>query len=79
MLTNRFERKERLGFGAIRKTAKKVGCSEALVSAVVNDKAPNTALVRRVKVALARRMKMRVDDAFPPTQATRGVPMQEVA
>lgn len=66
MNINRYERKERLGHGAVRETARKVKCSEAVVSEVINDKAPDTALTRRVKVALARRLKMRVAEAFPP-------------
>lgn len=39
-------------------------CSEPLVSLVVNDKAADTKLTRRVKVAVARKIGMPVAEVF---------------
>lgn len=64
MSLTRHERKDRLGHGGIREVAAKVPCSEPLVSLVVNDKAADTKLTRRVKVAVARKIGMPVAEVF---------------
>ena len=65
------ERKHRLPHGSQREVARELGCTEGFVSGVVNEtfepRTPATERkVRRVKVAIARKLGMRVDDAFPP-------------
>lgn len=68
MPLTRFERKERLRYGEQKEIAAEVGLSIAFVSRVQNDKVegldPET--VRRVRVAIARRLRPRttVADAF---------------
>jgi len=64
MPLTRHERKDRLGHGGLREVAAKVPCSEPLVSLVVNDKAADTKLTRRVKVAVARKIGMPVAEVF---------------
>lgn len=67
----RYARKERLPVGAQREIATKLDVAESVVSRVMNDKgadlSPKT--IRRVRVAIARRIGMRVDEVFPPTQS----------
>ncbi len=63
---NIWQRKEKLPFGAQKEVAAEVGCDPAIVSLVVNDKAGNydAKRVRRIQVRLARKMGVRVDEAF---------------
>lgn len=65
MALSKWERKERLGHGAIREIAKATTRSEGHVSQVVNGKRRD----RVVEVAVARRLQMAVDDVFEPAQA----------
>jgi predicted transcriptional regulator len=63
------ERKHRLAHGAQREIAAQCGVSEAYVSYVVGGlRQPRTAqgrkTVRRVQVAVARKLRMRLDDVF---------------
>lgn len=55
--------------GAMKEIAGKLGVSRPLVSQVVNDKAANTPLTRKVKVAVARKIGLPVDEVFPPAGA----------
>lgn len=63
----RFARLERLPYGTQSEIAKKLGVSPAFVSLVMNDKAAalNQEKVRKVRVAIARRLRMAVAEAFP--------------
>jgi transcriptional regulator with XRE-family HTH domain len=67
----RYARKERLPNGAQRVIARKLGVAESVVSRVMNDKgsdlSPQT--IRRVRVAIARKLRMRVDEVFPEERA----------
>ena len=65
------ERKHLLTQGAQRDIAREAGVSEALVSEVVSDSyRPKTdrgrATERRIRVRIARKLGMKVDDVFPP-------------
>lgn len=66
-----WERKARLPFGAQKQVAEEVGVPQPFVSEVINDKCAHRdqKKVRRVRVALARRMRVRVDEAFPAPTA----------
>lgn len=64
MPLSRWERKERLGFGGVKAIAEKLSLSPALVSLVVNDKAAETKVTRRVKVAVARKIGLPVAEVF---------------
>lgn len=63
----RYARKEMLDTGVQREIAHRLNVAESSVSKVMNDKvsdlSPKT--VRRIRVAIARRLRMRVDEAFP--------------
>jgi transcriptional regulator with XRE-family HTH domain len=63
----RFARKERLPHGAQSEIARKLGVADSVVSRVMNDKAAdlNPRTVRRIRVAIARKLNMRVDEVFP--------------
>ena len=63
----RYARKERLRFGAQKEIARALDVPEAYVSRVMNDKAQHLPAekVRAIQVAIARRLGMRVDEAFP--------------
>ena len=65
MTLTRHERKARLPFGAAVAVARELGCSKALVSDVLGDKAGNTRLTHRIKVLLARKAHTRVAEMFP--------------
>lgn len=70
MALSKYERKERLGYGAQKEIAQELGrgFSEATVSRVMNEKDGSTVTpekARRVRVAIARRLRMPVDEAFP--------------
>jgi hypothetical protein len=65
------ERKHLMPHGAVREIAQKVGASEAYVSEVLNDRVrppegDDPPLRRAIRVAIARKLKMKVDDVFPP-------------
>jgi predicted transcriptional regulator len=64
MTLTRHERKARLPFGAAVAVARELGCSKALVSDVLADKAGNTRLTHRIKVLLARKARTRVAEMF---------------
>lgn len=66
MPLNRWERKERLGFGAQKEIAEKIGVARSAVSAVVNDKDDTLSArtVTRVRKAVARRLGMSVEEVF---------------
>ena len=66
--------KERMEHGTQRKIARLLGLSEGYVSLVVSGIArPRTErgrkTLRKVQVAVARAVKMKVEDVFPPEQA----------
>ena len=67
----RYARKERLPFGAQAEIARRLGVTPSVVSRVMNNKgadlAPQT--IRKVKVAIARKLRMRVDEVFPEQTA----------
>jgi len=71
MALSRYERKERLPYGAQAEIAKELGegFSEAFVSRVMNDKTDgmDAEKVRRCRVAIAKRLRPRasVAEAFP--------------
>lgn len=65
------ERKHRMPYGAVREIAKQLGVSEQLVSMVLADESrakteEGRKRRRRIQVAIARKLGMRVDDVFPP-------------
>ncbi len=66
----RYARKERLKTGAQKQIAAKLGVGEAVVSLVMNDKAEDARVsaptIRRVRVAIARRLGQPVAEVFPP-------------
>jgi hypothetical protein len=64
MPLSKWQRKERLGFGGVKAISDKLAVSPALVSLVVNDKAADTKLTRKVKVAVARKIGMPVAEVF---------------
>lgn len=63
----RFPRFERLEHGAQKEIAARMGVSPSFVSLVMHDKAAalNAEKVRKVRVAIARRLRMPVAKAFP--------------
>lgn len=68
------ERKHRMPYGAQLEVARQEGVAESYVSAVMNgDVRPKTEptrkKLRRVQVALARKLGVTVDEAFPPDDA----------
>lgn len=72
------ERKHRMPFGAQREVATEEGVDEAYVSKAMNDEVhPKTPearqKLRRVQVALARKLKVRVEDVFPSQPASAAV------
>lgn len=76
------ERKHLMPFGAQKEVAAEESVDEAFVTRVLADEVhPKTERgrksVRRVRVALARKIRMRVDDAFAPlpTTESREVPI----
>jgi predicted XRE-type DNA-binding protein len=66
----RYARKERLRTGAQNEIALRLDVSKSTVSKVMNDKVSDLAAttIRKVRVAIARKLRMRVDEVFPPTQ-----------
>lgn len=63
----RYARRERLPVGAQKEIAQRLGVAESVVSRVMNDKGSDLSPItrRRVKVAIARKLGMKVDEAFP--------------
>lgn len=51
-----------MGFGWNKKIARAIGRAESSVSEVINGRRRD----RQIEVAVARRLRMKVDDAFPP-------------
>lgn len=62
MALSKYERKEKLGHGAVKEIAAATGRSEGHVSQVINGKRRD----RVVEVAAARRLQMSVDEVFEP-------------
>jgi hypothetical protein len=65
------DRVHQMPHGAQRVVARDLGLAESYVSAVITgDARPKTArgrkTVRRVQVAIARKLSVTVDEAFPP-------------
>jgi hypothetical protein len=73
MPLTKYERKERLGYGKQKEIADELakefgdGYDEALVSLVINDKAQarDPEKVKRVRAAIARRLRMPIGEVFP--------------
>lgn len=67
----RYARKERLPTGAQKEIAERLGVAASVVSRVMNDKGADLApaTVRRVRVAIARKLRMKVDEVFPEQQS----------
>jgi len=69
------ERKHQMPRGAQRDVVKETGFSDTYISAVVcGEVRPKTpaarARLRKAQVALARKLRMPVDEAFPPAEKT---------
>jgi len=81
MPLSRFERKERLPYGAQKEIAHEEGVAESLVSRVMNDKTfhDDPKKVRRIRVRIARKIGVPVDEAFPPPASVERPSLQEVA
>lgn len=62
MALTKWERKERLGHGAVKEIATATERAEGHVSMVINGKRRD----RVVEVAVARRLQMPVDEVFEP-------------
>jgi len=76
------ERKHRLPMGAQKEIAREAGVSTTVVSEVVseeyNPKTPKgRATERRIRVRVARKLGMKVDDVFPPTPPSAAVAQPE--
>lgn len=72
------ERKHRMPYGAQKQVAAEEQVSEQYVSGVMNDEVkPKTEKgakkLRRVQVAIARKLRMRVDEVFPPDQQASAI------
>ncbi len=61
MPLTKWERKEKLGHGAATKIAKKLGKDQSHVSRVILGERSD----REVEVVIARKLRMKVTDAFP--------------
>ena len=61
MALSKYDRKERLGYGAAKQIAVATGRSEGHVSQVLSGKRSD----RKVEVAVARRLQMPVAEVFP--------------
>jgi hypothetical protein len=59
------EIKERLGWGGVTRIAEATGTKKGHVSQVINGLRRH----RKVEVAVARRIRVRVDEVFPPQQS----------
>lgn len=71
MSLSRYERKEKLPWGAQKEIAEALEVDESLVSRVNSDKAyhDDPKKVRQVQVRIARKIGVTVDEAFPSTGA----------
>jgi hypothetical protein len=68
MTLDQWDRKRLLPYGAVTEVANRIGVSRSLVSEVIRGTRRN----RNVEVALARVMKLPVDEAFgPPRRRAR--------
>lgn len=67
----RYARKERLYYGAQKDIATALGVDEAVVSRVMNDKVErlSPATVRRVRAAIARKLRRPISEVFPSLDA----------
>lgn len=65
MLLEPHEIKRRLGFGCVTALADQTNRNKGHVSHVLNRKRRD----RKVEVAAARKLRMRVDELFPPVAA----------
>ena len=67
----RYARKERLPHGAQHEIALKLGVGDWVVSRVMNDKTDSLGkeTVRRVRVAIARKLRQPVTEVFPDQAA----------
>lgn len=68
------ERKYRMPHGALQQIARAEGVANSYVTAVMNGTVAPQSLaarkkLRRLQVALARKLRVTVDEAFPPTIA----------
>lgn len=66
------ERKYRMPHGALQQVAKDIGVANSYVTAVMNGSVAPKSLtarkkLRRTQVALARKLGVTVDEAFPPS------------
>lgn len=63
----RYARKERLPVGAQKEIAIRLGVAESVVSRVMNDKGQDLSPLtrRKVQVAIARKLGLKVEEAFP--------------
>lgn len=61
MALSRFERKEKLGHGGVSLIAKQTHFAISTVSEVLNGNKRN----RKIEVAIARKIGLKVADAFP--------------
>lgn len=63
---NRFERKERIGYGGISRLARQLKLSPATVSLVISDKTDilSDKTVQRVRVAIAEKIGAPVEEVF---------------
>lgn len=73
------ERKYRMPHGALQAVARATGVSNAYVTAVMNGTVtPKSEAarkkLRRVRVALARKLSRPVDEVFPPETGLEAVP-----
>lgn len=68
---NRWERKEKLGYGAISEIGRKLKLSPATVSLVVNDKTDilSAVTIAKVRVAVAAKIGAPVEQVFPAVAA----------
>lgn len=67
---NRWERKEKIGFGGISAVARALHLSTATVSLVISDKTDNISepTILRVREAIAARIGRSVNEVFPPSE-----------
>lgn len=63
---NRFERKERIGYGGISRVARQLKLSPATVSLVINDKTDilSDKTVKRVQLVIAEKIGAPVEEVF---------------
>jgi DNA-binding transcriptional regulator YdaS (Cro superfamily) len=69
------ERKKALGHGGVKRIAERLGVSPPLVSLVLSGQRSN----RRVRVAIARAIKVPTHIAFPRTEDSANIPNAQAA